>query len=142
MTWNPEISLFFRIKKMWGPCLQIYPISKYRSAFTKLRLSNYPQLIETGRHFRNECPLRLCPFCPTMIEDELHFLILYPAYKEMRDKHFPPSVLYNTEISDKEKFLLLKQEDIFMTAKFMFDAFEYRKVTLEITNIIHFMISM
>ena len=58
-------------------------------------------------------------------------------------KHFPPTVLYNTEISDKEKFhYMLKQGDLFMTAKFIFDAFEYRKVTLEVTNIIHSMKSI
>ena len=61
----------------------------------------------------------------------------------MRDKHFPPTVLYNTEISDKEKFhYMLKQEDLFITAKFIFDAFEYSTVTLEVTNIIHSMISI
>ena len=108
-----------------------------------MRLSNHPLLIETGRRSRIERPLRLCPFCPTMIEDELHFLIQCPTYKEMRDKHFPPTVLYNTEISDKEKFhYMLKKEDLFMTAKFIFDAFEYRKVTLGVTNIIHSMISI
>ena len=54
----------------------------------------------------------------------------------MRDKHFPPTVLHNTEISDNEKFhYMLKQEDLFITAKFIFDAFEYRKVTLEVSNI-------
>ena len=119
------------------------PNFKYRSALTKLRLSNYPLLIEIGRHSRMERPLRFCPFCPTMIEDELHFLIQCPTYKEMIDKHFPPTVLHNTEISDKEKFhYMLKQEDLFMTAKFIFDAFEYRKVTLEVSNIIHSIISI
>ena len=37
---------------------------------------------------------------------------------------------------------MLKQEDLFMTAKFIFDAFEYREVTLEVSNIIHSMISI
>ena len=112
----------------------------YECIYTKLRLSNHPLLIETGRHSRIERPLRFCPFCPTMIEDELHFLIQCPAYKEMRDKHFLPSVLHNTEISDKD--YMLKQKDLFMTAKFIFDAFEYRKVSLEVSNIIHSMISI
>ena len=101
------------------------PNFKYRSVLTKLRLSNHSLLIETGRHSRIERPLRFCTFCPSMIEDELHFLIQCPTYKEMRDKHFPPTGLHNTEISDKEKFhYMLKQEDLFMTAKFIFDAFE------------------
>ena len=61
------------------------PNFKYRSALAKLRLSNHPLLVETGRHSRIERPLRFCPFCPTMIEDELHFLIQCPTYKEMRE---------------------------------------------------------
>ena len=33
----------------------------------------------------------------------------------MRYKHFPTTVLHNTEISDKEKFhYMLKQEDLFI----------------------------
>ena len=41
---------------------------KYRSAITKLRLSNHPLLIETSRHCKIECQLRFCPFCPTMMK--------------------------------------------------------------------------
>ena len=118
----------------------IYNI-KYRSALTKLRLSNHPLFIETGRHSRIERPQRLCPFCLTMIEDEIHFLIQCPIYKELRDKHLPITVLDNIEISDKEKFHYILKQDLFMTAKFIFDAFEHRKVTLEVTDIIQSMIS-
>ena len=55
----------------------IYNI-KYRSALTKLRLSNHPLFIETGRHSKTERHQRFCPFCPNFIEDEMHFLTSAP----------------------------------------------------------------
>ena len=80
---------------------------KYRSALTKLRLCNRPLLIETCRHSRID----------TMIEDELHFLIQCPIYKEIRDKHFPPTVLYNTQISDKENVYISDKENVYISDK-------------------------
>ena len=44
-----------------------------------------PLLIETGRHSKIERQLRFCPFCPTIIEDEIHFLVQCPNYKDMRE---------------------------------------------------------
>ena len=58
---------------------------KHRCAMAKLRLSNHPLLIETGRHSKIERQLRFCPFCPTIIEDEIHFLVQCPNYKDMRE---------------------------------------------------------
>ena len=58
---------------------------KHRCAMAKLRLSNHPLLIETGRHSKIERQLRFCPFCPTIIEDEIHFLFQCPNYKDMRE---------------------------------------------------------
>ena len=45
-----------------------------RTTFTKLRLSNHNLMIEKGRHLNIENNLRLCPFCPNAIEDEIHFI--------------------------------------------------------------------
>ena len=57
-----------------------------RISLTKLRLSNHTLMIEKGRHQNIEIENRLCPFCPTCIEDEMHFLIKCPAYIEYRAK--------------------------------------------------------
>ena len=92
---------------------------------TKLRLSNHSLLIETGRHCKIERQLRFCPFCPTMIEDETHFLVQCPTYKEMRDKLLTKHILANVEITDNHKFHdIWRQKELNMTAKFIFDAFE------------------
>ena len=83
---------------------------KHRCAMTKLRLSDHPVLIESGRHSKIECLLRFCPFCPTIIEDK---------------------TLTNGEITNIQKFhLILKQNDLKMTAKFIYDAFEARRVSI------------
>ena len=55
-----------------------------RVAFTKFRLSNHSLMIEIGRHQRIDKSLRHCPFCPSEIEDELHFLIECKTYRSHR----------------------------------------------------------
>ena len=115
---------------------------KHRCVMTKLRLSNHPLLIETGRHCKIERQLRFCPFYPTMIEDEIHFLVQCTTYKEMRDKLLTKHILANVEITDNHKFHdILRQKELNMTAKFIFDAFEARRVSLEVADIIESMIS-
>ena len=39
-----------------------------------------------------------------MIEDEIHFLIQCPTYKETRDKLLTKHILANVEITDNHKF--------------------------------------
>ena len=54
-----------------------------RISLTKIRLSNHKLNIEVGRHGKIPKNERYCPFCPTLIEDEMHFL-LCPAYSTNR----------------------------------------------------------
>ena len=60
-------------------------ITTYRNAVAKLRLSAHNLLIEIGRHrniIRNE---RICLLCTlNEVEDEYHFLLICPAYNELR----------------------------------------------------------
>ena len=56
----------------------------------KFRLSNLNILIEKGR---NEKPKidpsrRSCPFCPSQVEDEYHFLLKCPVYVHLRVRLF------------------------------------------------------
>ena len=59
---------------------------KLRTQLTKLRLSNHTLLIETGRHKKLPKEMRVCPFCPNSVEDELHFVLQCPTYTILRDK--------------------------------------------------------
>ena len=53
-------------------------------------------MIENGRHQNIDKNLRFCPFCPTRIEDEMHFLLECECYAIHRKE------LFNT-INEKVK---------------------------------------
>ena len=55
--------------------LTIVNNTKNRTTLTKFRLSNHTLMIEKGRHQNIDKNLRLCPFCPTRIEDEMHYFV-------------------------------------------------------------------
>ena len=60
--------------------------TRHRIALTKLGLSNHKLTIETGRYLRpfKEPAERTCPICKIEMQDEYHFLNIYPAYQEKR----------------------------------------------------------
>ena len=57
---------------------------KNRTMFTKFRLSNHNLMIEKGRHQNIDKNSRFCPFCPYVIEDEVHFLMKCPCFETHR----------------------------------------------------------
>ena len=58
---------------------------KYRRAISKLRLSNHPLRIETGRYYKELVEERICLFCDlNHVETEKHFLLDCKLYKEER----------------------------------------------------------
>ena len=78
----------FKTKIGFEDYLTIIKDYQGRTGVTKLRLSNHNLMIETGRHKKLPKDLRVCPFCPTLVEDELHFLLQCPTYTTMRDALF------------------------------------------------------
>ena len=81
-----------------------------RQSFTKFRLSNHTLSIEKGRHTSPKTPKeeRFCPFCPTKVEDEIHFLLECPTYLIPRNVLIENIVKDNPNfISQKSKFLQL-----------------------------------
>ena len=73
-------------------CLEKYLTSVQnisdRIAITKFRLSNHCLVIEKGRHLNLNICDHSCPFCPSHIENEFHFLIKCPIYSHLRVKLF------------------------------------------------------
>ena len=60
----------------------------------------------------------------------------------MRDKLLTKHILANVEITDNHKFHnILRQKELNMTAKFIFNEFKERRVSLEVADIIESMIS-
>ena len=63
----------------------------------KFRLSSHSLNIETGRWHKPkpiERELRFCPWCPTKIEDEFHFILECPKYEQLRRTHLPSNALH------------------------------------------------
>ena len=130
---NSKLRTYSLIKRTMG--LENYLLkihnTKNRIAMSKLRLSNHCLLIESGRHLKLDQNLRVCPFCPNEIEDEMHFLLFCPTYKELRTKLLCPVLNINPWLSHKEKFcILFTNETVNVTAAFIRNAFLVRESTI------------
>ena len=82
---------------------------KRRVSFTKFRLSDHCLMIEKGRHIRPIIPRneRFCPFCPSSVEDEIHFLTTCPTYNLISEKLFSELPIQRATFYS-DKFLLFK----------------------------------
>ena len=115
---------------------------QHRSAMAKLRLSNHQLHIETGRHTKTERKQRLCPFCDSIVEDEIHFLIECPIYDSLRDELLSQKILNNHLTTDLFKFQkIMTQEELKSTAKFIFEAFKIRNIRLNAIKVVEDMIT-
>ena len=104
--------------------------TEIRSKVTKLRLSNHRLAIETGRH---ACPKidkdkRFCPFCPSQVEDEYHFLFECSNMKHLREELLKPTMsIPGFEFFSKDiKLKTLLAEPHYDTCKFIAKGMELR----------------
>ena len=100
-----------------------------RSKVTKFRLSNHKLRIETGRYEKIPKQERFCPFCPTEVEDEYHFLLNCPSFRHLRQQYLEPitSTITGFEMfpaSIKMKNLMSKTD--FKIYKFIADGMDLR----------------
>ena len=115
--------------------LQIIMNPLIRQQFTKFRLSNHSLNIEKGRHNNIPKELRLCPFSTNSVETEIHFLLECNTYKTIREElllpiiNNKPAFVYYTKT---EKFQhLLAEENIHVSAKYVYNCFELRKFLMD-----------
>ena len=108
--------------------------SKFRNAMIRFRASSHNLEIEKGRHMHPKIPLdkRLCKICK-VVEDEMHFLLHCPQYKENRDIYLANvSEIYPliNNLSDEDKFVFLLSfndpQILTWTAKFIYYSFQKR----------------
>lgn len=84
-----------------------------RSSFCKLRISAHSLMIEKGRHFSPKVNPedRLCQMCSlNEVEDEFHFIMKCPLYKDLRSKlFFDIHEIYSHtgNLTDRELFLFI-----------------------------------
>ena len=106
----------FKTKVNFEKYLEDLKNRKHRVAMTKIRMSDHNLMIEDGRRLRPriERSQRTCPICPNSVEDECHFLVTCPIYKD-RDVIFlktERTIPAFKSMNNKAKFVfLLSQED-------------------------------
>ena len=102
---------------------------RYRKALSQLRLSSHNLAIETGRHSNTPRELRFCILCKQKaIENEYHFVMICPFYKDLRERFFPQDFIVNISLFHFNK-LLAKTDDAVLMAnlgKFIYYAFKRR----------------
>ena len=123
------ISKHFNLEKY----ITIIDIDKHRTALSRLRCSAHKLMIEEGRFRGIERNQRICPFCSmNMIEDEYHFLLVCPTYRELRKTHLPN---FYCRWPSKNKFIKLLNEEqgsvVKKLAKFVYLANEKRTFLLQ-----------
>ena len=88
-----------------APYLKLLFNEKYRTALAKIRLSSHLLAIETGRHNGILRENRKCTFCDLNdIEDEYHFIIICPLYRDIRKDYIPN---YYVKKPSMDKFITL-----------------------------------
>ena len=83
---------------------------------------------------RNCVAKRLQDLRPPRLEDEAHFLVSCPQHNELRKSLLPQNILHNNSLSTEDKLaqILSESEHIKSVAKFIYLAFEDRKLSLEV----------
>ena len=88
---------------------------KLRITFTKYRLSDHCLMIEKCRHKRPSLPReeRFCPFCPSTVENEIHFLTECSAYKNRKElfNMIQREVHNIVNLDNKSQFIFLMSEE-------------------------------
>ena len=107
-----------------------------RISFTKFRLSNHSLMIEKGRHQKIDKNQRFCPFCPGLVEDEIHFLLECNCFEEHRTRfleNINANIDYVLPREKKELFttLMSDEDTIKLTAQYIFDISQIRDFLLK-----------
>ena len=84
-NWNTDARWYAEFR--FQPYLNLINIEKNRFALSSFRVSAYRLEVETGRwHKPVAVPFneRTCRTCLNCLEDEFHFLLECPLYRELR----------------------------------------------------------
>ena len=112
-------------------------IPKYRSSFSRFRLSSHDLEIERGRYTRPKTPVekRTCRFCQNnIVEDEIHFLLTCKKYNSLRSEMFNTvnNFVYGLSNLDSQtqfvRLLTSDQEEVLhAVGKYLWKAEQIRK---------------
>ena len=113
-----------------GHYLDVLP-GNLRCALSKLRLSAHQLKIETGRYTRNKLDrsLRLYTLCDKSdIEDEYHFVLVFPVYDSIRKKYIRPFYYKRPNVYKFTTLLQINQLNVLRNlGKYLCESFALRK---------------
>ena len=102
-----------------------------RIHMSKFRLSNHRLMIEVGRHNDTPKEKRFCPFCPSKIENEFHFLFECPIYNNLRTNLIEPIMnATRRDVSGDLKIQLLMSNIDTNTCLYIANSMELRSFLL------------
>ena len=124
---KPKLRTYADIKHNFAPENYVrYTMDKgERSFMAQLRCGILPLEIETGRYRKVQLQERLCFHCKHVIENELHFILTCPLYKNQRD------ILLTDVMASCNTFVHL---DDIEKLQFLLDVF-WKQTSKFITNI-------
>ena len=89
---HAKLSTNGEIKSLLEPEKYLKEIDNYfvNRQTVKFRISDYTSMIEKGRHHGMLREDRICKQCDIRcVEDEFHFLLVCPKYKDLRKQYLP-----------------------------------------------------
>jgi hypothetical protein len=92
---SPKLSTYCLFKhqlttEKYLTCIQE---KKFRIALTRFRISAHDLRIETGRYTNTDRQNRICSYCHmNTVENEYHFLLTCPKYRDIRKRFLPNSI--------------------------------------------------
>ena len=100
----------------------VIPENKYKIAMSRFRISSHSLNIETGRYDGTPRKHRICKSCTmNKVEDEYHFLLVCPHYRELRSKYFKPYFCHWPTMNKFESLLSsLPKKTICNIARFLY----------------------
>lgn len=128
---SSKLSTYSKIKSKFGVEKYLHCVSnnKYRIELAKFRCSAHRLAVEEGRYRNIEREQRLCVYCNmSVVEDEYHFLLICPLYRELRVKYLP-RYYYTWPNLNKFKSLLNTNKSILLKnmANFLYMAKQKRE---------------
>ena len=121
----PPIPLFFSFFKVILLQIICLPLKKVlRKHLIRFRLGVSPLKTYRLRYSERTPDIFICPFCDTN-ESEIHFLLVCPKYKTLRETYLP-SKFYNRPSAFKVAVLLADTRLSFPLAIYISKAFDLR----------------
>ena len=103
-----------------------------RTDISRMRLSNHDLMIEKGRHLKLKRDQRVCPFCPSLVETEEHFILFCKTFSQFRrelyrevENYFQGFEEYTTE--HRLKLLLGDEKIVHITGTYLSKALYVRR---------------